>query len=114
KVKQMEAELWSHLSALKAEIEESVLPPKDISSFRVEREHALRRGLQSQADIMQRELESCLSLEYTPDSLPLLLHQFFTDRSYHLAQIRYLLMLRWRRFCHHASVIEKLYPHYKV
>ncbi|XP_041828572.1 putative uncharacterized protein C6orf183 [Melanotaenia boesemani] len=24
---------------------------------------------------MQRELESCLSLEYTPDSLPLLLHQ---------------------------------------
>lgn len=109
----------------------------------------------SQADIMQRELESCLSLEYTPDSLPLLLHQvgtkrqkiyalnkkqkrmilnffekflnlhqfpfciffssqFFTDRSYHLAQIRYLLMLRWRRFCRHASVIEKLYPHYKV
>lgn len=40
--------------------------------------------------------------------------QFFTDRSYHLAQIRYLLMLRWRRFCHHVSVIEKLYPHYKV
>lgn len=40
--------------------------------------------------------------------------QFFTDRSYHLAQIRYLLMLRWRRFCRHASVIEKLYPHYKV
>ncbi|KAL3968597.1 granzyme K [Sarotherodon galilaeus] len=132
KVKQMEAELWSHLSALKVEIEEnggagssnaysSVLPPKDISFFRVEREHALRRGLQvadvlptrSQADIMQRELESCLSLEYTPDSLPLLLHQFFTDRSYQLAQIRYLLMLRWRRFCRHASVIEKLYPHYK-
>ncbi|XP_025756859.1 uncharacterized protein si:ch73-242m19.1 isoform X3 [Oreochromis niloticus] len=132
KVKQMEAELWSHLSALKVEIEEnggagssnaysSVLPPKDISFFRVEREHALRRRLQvadvlptwSQADIMQRELESCLSFEYTPDSLPLLLHQFFTDRSYHLAQIRYLLMLRWRRFCHHASVIEKLYPHYK-
>uniref|UniRef100_A0A3B4FNN5 Coiled-coil domain containing 162 n=1 Tax=Pundamilia nyererei TaxID=303518 RepID=A0A3B4FNN5_9CICH len=104
KVKQLEAELWSHLSALKAEIEESVLPPKEISFFCVEREHSLRRGLQ----------ESCLSLEYTPDSLPLLLHQFFTDRSYHLAQIRYLLMLRWRRFCHHVSVIEKLYPHYKV
>lgn len=34
----------------------------------------------SQADIMQRELESCLSLEYTPDSLPLLLHQVRTKR----------------------------------
>ncbi|XP_019133387.2 uncharacterized protein si:ch73-242m19.1 [Larimichthys crocea] len=62
---------------------------------------------------MQRELDSCLSLEYTPDSLPPLLLQFYTDRSYHLAQIKYLLMLRWRRFCRHTSVIEKLYPHYK-
>lgn len=40
--------------------------------------------------------------------------KFYTDRSYHLAQIKYLLMLRWRRFCRHTSVIEKLYPHYKV
>lgn len=106
--------------------------------------------VQSQADIMQRELDSCLSLEYTPESLPPLLHQvwtaghkhtpdihkqwnrmettgrpfkpipflcilqFYTDRSYHLAQIKYLLMLRWRRFCRHTSIIEKLYPHYKV
>ncbi|XP_050923207.1 putative uncharacterized protein C6orf183 [Lates calcarifer] len=135
RVEQVEAELSQQLSALRAEIEEngfplragisksysSVPPPKDISFFRVEREHALRRGLQvaealpvqSQADVMQRELESCLSLEYTPDSLPPLLHQFYTDRSYHLAQIKYLLMLRWRRFCRHTSVIEKLYPHYK-
>ncbi|XP_029973333.1 putative uncharacterized protein C6orf183 [Salarias fasciatus] len=63
---------------------------------------------------MQRELESCLSLEYTPDSLPPLLHQFYTDRSYHLAQIKYQLMLRWTRFCRHTSVIEQLYPHFKA
>ncbi|CAJ1073323.1 uncharacterized protein si:ch73-242m19.1 isoform X2 [Xyrichtys novacula] len=135
KVQQMEAELSHQISALKTEIEEngfprggapsrcysSVLPPKDVSFFRAEREHVLKRGLQvaevlavqSSADIMQRELESCLSFEYTPDGLPLLLHQFFMDRSYRLAQIKYLLMLRWRRFCRHTSVIEKLYPHYK-
>uniref|UniRef100_UPI0037E99645 uncharacterized protein n=1 Tax=Semicossyphus pulcher TaxID=241346 RepID=UPI0037E99645 len=135
KVQQMEAELSAQLSALRSEIEEngfqrgaepsrcysSVLPPKDISFFCAEREQALRRGLQvaealpaqSPADIMQRELESCLSLEYTPDSLPALLHQFYMDRSFHLAQIKYLLMLRWRRFCRHTSIIEKLYPHYK-
>lgn len=41
-------------------------------------------------------------------------YQFYTDRAYHLAQIKYLLMLRWRRFCRHTSVIEKLYPAYKV
>ncbi|XP_034531295.1 putative uncharacterized protein C6orf183 [Notolabrus celidotus] len=135
KVQQMEAELSQQISALNAEIEEngfprggahsrcysSVPPQKDLSFFRAEREQALRNGLQvaealpvqSSADLMQRELESCLSSEYTPDSLPLLLHQFYTDRSYHLAQIKYLLMLRWRRFCRHTSVIEKLYPHYK-
>ncbi|XP_047197655.1 putative uncharacterized protein C6orf183 [Hippoglossus stenolepis] len=128
RVEQMEAELSHQLSALRGHIEESgftsyssVLPPKDVSFFRAERGHALRRGLQvaeaspvqSQADVMQRELDSCLSLEHTADSLPALLHQFYADRSYHLAQIKYLLMLRWRRFCRHASVIEKLYPHYK-
>nr|XP_019953456.1 PREDICTED: putative uncharacterized protein C6orf183 [Paralichthys olivaceus] len=128
RVEQMEAELSHQLSALRAHVEESgfiscssVLPPRDVSFFRAEREHALRRGLQvaeaspvhSQADVMQRELETCFSLENTADSLPALLHQFYADRSYHLAQIKYLLMLRWRRFCRHTSVIEKLYPHYK-
>lgn len=29
----------------------SVLPPKDVSSFRAEREHALRRGLQVRLEI---------------------------------------------------------------
>lgn len=28
-----------------------------------------------QADVLQREFESCLKREYTPESLPLLLHQ---------------------------------------
>lgn len=35
--------------------------------------------VQSPADIMQRELDSCLSLEYTPESLPALLHQVGTS-----------------------------------
>lgn len=40
--------------------------------------------------------------------------QFYTDRAYHLAQVKYIFMLRWRRFCRHTSVIEELYPVYKV
>eukprot|EP00063_Salmo_salar_P077648 XP_014052483.1 PREDICTED: transmembrane protein FLJ37396 isoform X3 [Salmo salar] len=135
KVEQMEAELSVQLSALRTEIEENGSPletpsksyssvpvPKDVSYFRMEREQVLRRGLQvakalpvvSLSDVLQRELRSCLSLEYTPESLPLLLHQFYADRCYQLAQIKYLLMLRWRRFCRHSHIIEQLYPFYKA
>ncbi|CAB1331276.1 unnamed protein product [Coregonus sp. 'balchen'] len=85
KVEQMEAELSAQLSALKTEIEENGSPletpsksyssvpvPKDVSYFRMEREQVLRRGLQvaealpvmSPSDVLQRELESCLCLEW--------------------------------------------------
>ncbi|XP_039605696.1 uncharacterized protein si:ch73-242m19.1, partial [Polypterus senegalus] len=134
KLLHMEKELASWLAELKTEIEEngvlegtpsraysSVRIPKDISYFRKERELKLKRGLQVaqaksiaiKAQVMKREVDSCLSREYTPESLPLLLHQFFTDRSYQLSQCKYLHMLRWKRFCQHSSVIEQLYPDYK-
>ncbi|XP_023694884.2 uncharacterized protein [Paramormyrops kingsleyae] len=158
KLVQMEKELSVQLFLLKTEIEEngilggtpfysSIPIPKDISYFRLEREQVLKKGLQvpgawhliSQAEVIQGELESCLSREYTPENLPLLLHQvahrkrgtrpvdwqankpydkdpqreFYADRCYHLALCKYLHMLRWRRFCRHASVIEMLYPTYK-
>ncbi len=95
----------------------------------------------SQAEVAQREMESCLTQEYTADTLPLLLHQvsyepvyfvhtnrilcenisehfdsqqFYTDQAYKLARCKYQLMLRWRRFGRHSAVLEKLYPQYKV
>ncbi|KAK6489965.1 hypothetical protein HHUSO_G6922 [Huso huso] len=134
KLQLMEKELAVQLVELKTEIEEngvfqgtparsysSVPIPKDISYFRKERELILRKGLQvaearpvaAQADVMERELESCLRQEYTPESLPLLLHQFYTDRISQLVQFKYLCMLRWRRFCQHSGIIEQLYPLYK-
>ncbi|XP_077158407.1 uncharacterized protein LOC143819972 isoform X3 [Paroedura picta] len=134
RVQQVEKELAVQLAELKTEIEEngvlqgtphkaysSVPLPKDISFFRRERELALKKCLQVagakplviQADVLQRELESCLKREYTSESLPLLLHQFFTDRIAQLIQSKYLYMLRWKRFCQHSSVIEQLYPLYK-
>ncbi|KAH0622205.1 hypothetical protein JD844_024313 [Phrynosoma platyrhinos] len=93
RVQQLEKELATQLAELKTEIEGngvmqgtpncSVRLPKDIDYFRRERELALKKCLQVaeakplviQADILQRELESCLKREYTPESLPLLLHQ---------------------------------------
>ncbi|KAM8953019.1 uncharacterized protein RCH25_043786 [Pelodytes ibericus] len=134
KIQFLERELASQLAELKTEIEEngvlhgtpsraysSVPVPKDILFFRREREMVLKRGLQVagakpvviQADIMQKELESCLKREYTVDNLPLLLHQFYTDRIHYLIQSKYLHMLRWKRFCQHTSVMEHCYPHYK-
>ncbi|XP_048793577.1 uncharacterized protein LOC125689888 isoform X1 [Lagopus muta] len=134
KVQQLERELAAQLAELKAQIEDngvlqgtpnraysSVPVPKDATYFRKERERILKRVLQVaeakplviQADVMQRELESCWTREYTATTLPLLLHQFFTDRITQLVQSKYLHMLRWKRFCTHSSVIEQLYPLYQ-
>ncbi|KAF4025160.1 hypothetical protein G4228_017042 [Cervus hanglu yarkandensis] len=96
RIQVLEKELATQLTELKSEIEEqwtlqgsacqtysSVRMPKDISYFRRERELALKKTLQVaeskslviQPDVMQRELESCLKREYTPENLPLLLLQ---------------------------------------
>nr|XP_060630032.1 putative uncharacterized protein C6orf183 [Anolis sagrei ordinatus] len=93
RVQQLEKELAAQLAELKTEIEGngvlqgsldcSVRLPKDIDYFRRERELALKKCLQVaeakplviQADVLQREAESCLKREHTPENLPLLLHQ---------------------------------------
>ncbi|XP_053138712.1 putative uncharacterized protein C6orf183 [Hemicordylus capensis] len=134
RIRQVENELAVQLDELKTEIEEngvlqgtphraycSIPLPRDIYYFRREREFVLKKCLQVseakpliiQADVLQRELESCLKREYTPESLPLLLYQFYTDRITQLVQSKYLYMLRWKRFCQHSSVAEQLYPIYQ-
>ncbi|XP_055981421.1 putative uncharacterized protein C6orf183 [Sorex fumeus] len=96
RVQLLEKELAMQLSELKTELDtqgtlqettqafhSSVRMPKDITYFRRERELALKKALQVaeskplviQADSLQRELESCLRREYTPENLPLLLLQ---------------------------------------
>nr|XP_020657015.1 transmembrane protein FLJ37396 [Pogona vitticeps] len=131
RIQQVEKELAAQLIELKTEIEGnrglqetvycSVPFPKDVEYFRRERELALNKCLQVaeakplviQADVIQRELESCLKREYTSETLPLLLHQFFTDRITQLVQSKYLHMLRWKRFCQHSSVVEQFYSLYQ-
>ncbi|XP_039207102.1 uncharacterized protein LOC120311541 isoform X2 [Crotalus tigris] len=131
RVQQAEKELAVQLTELKTEMEGngilqgtphcSVPLPKDVDYFRREREWILKKCLQVaeakplviQTDVLQRELDSCLKREYTPESLPLLLYQFFIDRIPQLVQSKYLYMLRWKRFCQHSSIIEQLYPFYQ-
>ncbi|XP_078503869.1 putative uncharacterized protein C6orf183 [Lissotriton helveticus] len=134
RIQQLEEELAVQLAELKTEIENngilqgtpnrgysSIAIPKDISYFRNEREMILNKGMQVaeakslivQADVMQRELESCLRREYAMENVPLLLHQFYTDRIQQLVRSKYLHMLRWKRFCQHSSTIEQLYPLYQ-
>ncbi|CAM4534920.1 unnamed protein product, partial [Caretta caretta] len=88
RVQQLEKELAAQLAELKTEIEDngvlqgtpdrsysSVPIPKDASYFRKEREVILKKGLQVaeakplvvQADVMQRELESCLKREISEE-----------------------------------------------
>ncbi|XP_035294296.1 uncharacterized protein Ccdc162p [Cricetulus griseus] len=134
RVQQLEKDLAGKLGELKDELEEqgalprttnwtfsSVQIPKDVAHFRREREVALKRTLGVaeckplviQADVLQRELESCLRREYTPENLPLLLLQHYTERITQLVQNKYLHMLRWRRLCQTSGTMEELHPLYK-
>ncbi|XP_031757880.1 uncharacterized protein LOC100496491 isoform X2 [Xenopus tropicalis] len=134
KIQLLERALASDLAELKTEIEEngvlqgasnqiysSVPKPRDVFYFRSEREMILKKGLKVaggksidiQADVMQKEMETCLRREYTLENLPLLLHQFYTDRIEHLVRCKYLHLMRWKRFCQHTSAMEQCYPVYQ-
>ncbi|XP_012939634.1 uncharacterized protein LOC101845475 [Aplysia californica] len=129
KVKEAEAELAHELTELRTELEEVDLPPKTTSSvpipenkehFKQERKFVIQRALEVseahpvrlQADEMKQEMEAAEESEYTTGSLPLLLHQHFTERIQHLIHLKHQHMLRWKRFCEHSSTIENLYPLY--
>ncbi|KAK2144748.1 hypothetical protein LSH36_734g02004 [Paralvinella palmiformis] len=130
-----EKQLDAELTELKAKIEENELVygirrPRNVSSvplakdadyFRKEREYVIKRGMEVcearpvtiQADMMQKELEICLTTDYQPEGLPLLLHQFYLDHIQQLVQCKHMHMLRWARFHDHTSTIEALYPVYQ-
>ncbi|XP_019634139.1 PREDICTED: uncharacterized protein LOC109477364 [Branchiostoma belcheri] len=133
KIRELESELQQELEDLKADIEENELlsgqPNRSISSvpwpkshehFCRERQLAFDKALQVtgarpllvQAEVLQEEMEGCLKKEYTAESLPLLLHQFYLDRIQELVQCKHMHMLRWKRFCRHTNVMETMYPHY--
>ncbi|XP_074645051.1 uncharacterized protein LOC141901606 isoform X2 [Tubulanus polymorphus] len=133
-VKSLERDLNKELNELKNEIEEnemvhgippkpicSVPLPKDVDYFRKERKLILDRATQVseahpiviQADAMFEELSNADKKEYTSEGIPLLLHQYFTDRMYQLVQCKHMHMLRWQRFCEHTSTLETLYPYYQ-
>lgn len=89
--------------------------------FQREREHILRRMLDVsechemtlQANAMSREFECAFRQEYSLSSILLQLHEFHSNRLHQLVQWRHLLMVRWRRFCAHTSVIERAREDYE-
>ncbi|KAK3588936.1 hypothetical protein CHS0354_023696 [Potamilus streckersoni] len=134
KVLDLDTDLRKDLDELKSEIEEnemvhqiphkpisSVPLPKDAEYFMKERKLVIDRVLQvseahplnMHAEILREEMLIAEEFEYTANSLPLLLHQYFIDRIHQLVQIKFLHMLRWKRFCEHTSTIEVLYTHYQ-
>ncbi|EDO39453.1 predicted protein [Nematostella vectensis] len=156
KVRAQEEELKKELKELQNEIEEgnflrpgqvkalgSVPLPKDIEHFRRERKLAVSKTLTireaqpliNQSEVMREEMETSVKSEYSPKSIPLLLHQkrtvelhfqifavsstrqkrqkFFSDRIEHLVQCKHMHMLRWARFNEHSKAIENLYPAYQ-
>ncbi|XP_065836956.1 uncharacterized protein [Oscarella lobularis] len=133
RMSKIEEDLGAILSRLKEDIREannptetsnlkpsSVITPKDTDYYRRERDHALERlksvptpePLFLQVECFLKELESCLKSEYSENSLPLLLHQFFTDRVEQLLMCKHMHQLRWVRFSGYNSIAEGLMPTY--
>lgn len=134
-VKKAEDKLQLEINELKKEIEtnelvygltftrpfSSVPAPRDAQHLARERklhiEHMLSvpdtRPTYVQADVMLEQLDCAVKCDYTFDSLPLLLHQFFLDKISWSIQAKHAHMLRWKRFAEHTSVIEDLYVYFK-
>lgn len=95
--------------------------PKDIDYFRRQRRLVIQRTLQVsqvtpvvlQADMMEKEMQSCDHPDFSPRTLPLILHQYFLDRMHYLVVCQHQHLLRWKRFCVHSSTIECLYNNYR-
>ncbi|XP_052781335.1 uncharacterized protein LOC128217918 isoform X2 [Mya arenaria] len=134
KVLDLEKDLKKELEELRQEIDESdivtdspskalssVPLPRDAMFYREERKLVVDRSLEVseaqslviQAEVMREEMNNAESMEYTPESLPLLLHQYFTTRIHHIVQCKYLHLLRWKRFCQNTATMETLHPIYQ-
>ncbi|CAF0884068.1 unnamed protein product [Brachionus calyciflorus] len=134
-VKKAEEQLQIELNELKREIETnelvhgigfnrsftSVPVPKDAQLLAKERKLYIEKMLQVhdirkpyiQAELMIEQNENCLKEEYTTESLPLILHQFFLDRISWSIQAKHAHLLRWKRFSEHTSIIEDMYINFK-
>ncbi|KAK4470712.1 hypothetical protein MN116_006240 [Schistosoma mekongi] len=55
---------------------------------------------------MVKELDVCSRREYTRDSLPILIHQYFIDRMYEMVVLKHSHLLRWKRYCLSSAEVE--------
>lgn len=134
-VKRAEDNLQLELNELKKEIETnelvhgisfsrsftSVPIPKDAPSLARERKLYIEKLLKIhdvrkthiQSDVMLEELENALKDEYTFESLPLIMNQFYLDRISWSVHAKHSHLLRWKRFNEHSNAIENNYVNYK-
>jgi len=134
-VKRAEDNLQLELNELKKEIETnelvhgisfsraftSVPIPKDAPSLARERKLYIEKLLKIhdvrkthiQSDVMVEELENALKDEYTFESLPLIMNQFYLDRISWCVHAKHSHLLRWKRFNEHSNAIENNYVNYK-
>ena len=62
-----------------------------------------------ESESMQDELSMLSRPAYSPENLPILLHQFYCDRIDQLVQLRHLHLVRWARFAvGQAKVTEEM------
>ncbi|XP_062515580.1 uncharacterized protein LOC134191037 isoform X2 [Corticium candelabrum] len=135
RVQKTEEELIQLLNQLKSVLEEVDRPheaakdsklsslriPKDIEHFRRERKIALERLMQIpelklvefQSKVLKEQLEVCGKMEYTPQNLAVLLHQFYVNRIEQLVQCKSMHQTRWTRYGSNTQVVQRLQGHYE-
>ncbi|EDV29701.1 uncharacterized protein TRIADDRAFT_52371 [Trichoplax adhaerens] len=134
RVIELEKELLKELEDLKHEVEDADLELgnkskslsslgglKDASFFKLERQMIINKlietrqvkPVQIQADIMKEEATVALQPEYNQIGLPLLLHQFYLDKIEQMANLKYLYLLRFTRFCSRSQKVEAIYEDYQ-
>jgi hypothetical protein len=134
-VKEQEDHLKSELTELKREIETnelvhgiaftrpftSVPIPSDTDVLARERKFYIEKLLKVpdtrkpyiQADLIREQIEIANKLEFTLESLPLIMHQFFVDKMSWSIQAKHLHLLRWKRFSEHTSIIEDMFVDFR-
>ena len=62
-----------------------------------------------ESESMHDEVSMLSRPAYSPDNLPILLHQFYCDRIEQLVQLKHLHLVRWARFAvGQAKVTEEM------
>ena len=71
------------------------------------------RPIQSHDRVLAAELKTCNIPEHSPESLPLILHQFFLSQCEDLLLLKKMHLTRWSRYSRHGAAVTDLHENFQ-